>query len=354
MIQTLTDLQKSVGAVFEGEAKVPQSFGNDIEALETVKKGVILCDRSHCGLIRLEGDDRIQFLHNQSTNDIKRLQPGEGCATVLVTSTARTIDLATAYATEEALFLLLSPGQSQAMMKWLDRYLFPMDRVKLADLSEEIMIFSLVGEDSENCIKKLGLEGLAGQSEGFHGMFDLAGNELRIAVGNGLGLPGYTLMIPQENAAKVWEELTGKGAIPAGDRVWEQLRIQQGRPIPAAELTEEYNALEAGLWDAISFDKGCYIGQETIARLNTYKGVKQHLLGIKLDAPVAPETPIVIEGKKVGKITSAIATPEGSIGLAYLKTKAGGEGLKIQVGDVMGEIISVPFLTHEYHQGKQS
>jgi folate-binding protein YgfZ len=358
MTQTLKDAQISLGAIFEGESTIPQSFGNDVEAWETVKKGVkqgtILCDRSHCGLIRLTGEDRVQFLHNQSTNDIKCLQPGEGSQTVLVTSTARTIDLANVYATEAELLLLLSPGQNQSIMAWLDRYLFPMDRVKLEDLSAETTIFNLVGESSEDLIKNLGLEGLSGQSEGTHKLFNLADEELRIAVGNGLGLPGYTLIMSEKSAVKIWSELVAKGAISAGDRVWEQLRIQQGRPLPAAELTEEYNPLEAGLYRSISFDKGCYIGQETIARLNTYKGVKQRLWGIQLDAPVAPDTAIIINEKKVGKITSTIATPDGILGLAYLKTKAGGEGLKVKIGESTGELVSLPLLTHEYYEGKSS
>ncbi len=354
MIQTLKDIQINLGAIFEGESTVPQSFGNDVEALETVKKGVIICDRSHCGLIRLTGEDRIQFLHNQSTNEIKSLQPGEGCQTIFVSSTARTLDLATVYATEAELLLLLSPGQNPAMMKWLDRYLFPMDRVKLADLSEEMAIFTLIGEGSDDFGQTLGWEGLSGQQEGIHKTFNLAGEEVRIAVGNGLALPGYTLIMSANSAAKLWAELVQKGAVSAGDRVWEQLRIQQGRPVPEAELTEEYTPLEAGLWQAISFEKGCYIGQETIARLNTYKGVKQRLWGIKLDAPIPAETPIIIDEKKVGKITSAIETPSGCLGLAYLKTKAGGEGLKVKIGDSTGEFIAVPFLSHEYYEGKQS
>ena len=354
MTQTLRDIQVSLGAVFEGESTISQSFGNDVEAWETVRKGIVLCDRSHCGLIRLTGEDRVQFLHNQSTNDIESLQLGESCQTVLVTSTARTIDLATVYATETELLLLLSPGQNQSMMAWLDRYLFPMDRVKLEDISEEVAIFNLIGEGSESFIKILGLEELSGQLKGNHSIFNLAGEEVRIAVGNELGLIGYTLIMSEKSAAKVWLELVEKGAIASGDRVWEQLRIQQGRPLPEAELTEDYNPLEAGLWQAISFDKGCYIGQETIARVNTYKGVKQRLWGIKLDALVSADTSIIIDEKKVGKITSAIATPDGILGLAYLKTKAGGEGLKVNIGDSIGELISLPLLTHEYYEGKQS
>ena len=133
-----------------------------------------------------------------------------------------------------------------------------------------------------------------------------------------------------------------------GDRIWEQLRIQQGRPTPDRELTDDYNPLEAGLWKTISFEKGCYIGQETIARLNTYKGVKQQLWGVRLQATVEPGTVVRVGEEKVGKLTSFTETDQGPFGLAYIRTRAGGVDLKVQVGDVEGEIVDVPFLTHEY------
>ena len=122
----------------------------------------------------------------------------------------------------------------------------------------------------------------------------------------------------------------------------------QGKPKPNHELTTDYNPLEAGLWDAISFDKGCYIGQETIARLNTYKGVKQRLWGIKFASPVnlSESKLITLNGEKVGTITSHCDTPEGIFALGYIRTKAGGEGLKVMVNEVEGEVISLPFVRH--------
>jgi hypothetical protein len=178
----------------------------------------------------------------------------------------------------------------------------------------------------------------------------LDGLKVRVAIGNGLALPGYTLIVSASNAAKLWQSLTQAGAIPMGDRVWEQLRIQQGRPMPDHELTEDYNPLEAGLWQTISFNKGCYIGQETIARLNTYKGVKQQLWGVRLQAPVEPGTVVMLGEEKIGKLTSVIETDKGLFGLAYIRTKSGGKGLNVQIGDVEGEVVDVPFLTHEYPQ----
>ncbi|MGD1921868.1 MAG: YgfZ/GcvT domain-containing protein, partial [Pleurocapsa sp.] len=120
-----------------------------------------------------------------------------------------------------------------------------------------------------------------------------------------------------------------------------------GRPKSDFELTEDYNPLEAGLWQTISFEKGCYIGQETIARLNTYNGVKQKLWGIKLDRSVTTQTPIMIENKKVGVLTSYTNTDKGNYGLGYVRTKAGGAGLQVQVGEAKGELVSVPFITHK-------
>jgi folate-binding protein YgfZ len=133
-----------------------------------------------------------------------------------------------------------------------------------------------------------------------------------------------------------------------GTQGWEQLRIQQGRPAPDYELTEDYNPLEAGLWHNISFDKGCYIGQETIARLNTYKGVKVQLWGVKLNAPASPGTEVMMGEEKVGTLTSYTDSPEGPFGLAYIRTKAGGAGLQVQVGEVTGEVVDIPFATRGY------
>ncbi|HEY9672191.1 MAG TPA: folate-binding protein [Waterburya sp.] len=352
MIQELHDVQHSAGATFESvdNILVPVSFNNDAAAIQAVRQGVALVDLSHWGLLKISGDERLRYLHNQSTNDFQQLKPGQGCDTVFVTSTARTIDLTTAYVTENAVLLLVSPNRRQQLMAWLDRYIFPMDRVELKDVSSENATFSLIGPESAALLQKMSDELTLEEDYGSHTELVLDGLKVRVAIGNGLALPGYTLIVSASNAAKLWQALTQAGAIPMGDRVWEQLRIQQGRPMPDHELTEDYNPLEAGLWQTISFNKGCYIGQETIARLNTYKGVKQQLWGVRLQAPVEPGTVVMLGEEKIGKLTSVIETDKGLFGLAYIRTKSGGKGLNVQIGDVEGEVVDVPFLTHEYPQ----
>lgn len=321
--------------------------GNDAAAIQAARQGVALCDRSHWGLIRVSDQDRIRFLHNQSTNDFQRLQPGQGCDTVMVTSTARTIDLVTAYVTEDAVLLLVSPNRRQYLMEWLDRYIFFADKVQLTDVSGENATFSLIGPNSDALLDHFGAGAIIGQPYGTHQLVQL-GIEVRVAVGSGLAMPGYTLIVPAMNAAIFCSNLVQAGAVPLGDRAWQQLRIEQGRPAPDQELTEDYNPLEAGLWQTISFEKGCYIGQETIARLNTYKGVKQQLWGIRLSGSAEPGSVITVGDEKVGTLTSYTNTDHGSFGLGYIRTKAGGEGLKVQVGESEGEIVDVPFVTHDY------
>jgi hypothetical protein len=307
----------------------------------------LIYDRSHWGLLRISGEDRLRYLHNQSTNNIQQLKSGQGCDTVFVTSTARTIDLATVYLTEEAILVLVSPNRRQYLLEWLDRYLFPMDKVELADLSSEYAVFQLIGSESDTLLKQLGLEVIIDRPQFSHQLVTIDDIEVRIAVGSGLAIPGYTFIAAKEKADSIWQKLTANGAKPIDDLAWEQLRILQGRPIPDKELTEDYNPLEVGLWQCISFDKGCYIGQETIARLNTYKGVKQRLWGVKLNAAVEPETKVTVGEEKVGVLTSYTPIEGGHFGLAYVRTKAGGAGLEVKVGETRGELVEVPFLSHE-------
>ncbi len=348
----LSELQQQAGAIFEQSSGVPLDFGNRVAALEAVQQGAALCDRSDWGHLCVSDQDRLNFLHNQSTNDFKTLKPGQGCDTVFVTSTARTLDLVTAYLTEDQVLLVVSPNRRQQLMQWLDRYIFFGDRVQLADQTANTSTFSLLGPQSATLLQRLGVSFPQGARLHDHAVFDLAGAQVRVAIGSGLATPGFTLISAATEAPRLWRCLLDQGAVPMGEQVWEELRIQQGRPKPDAELTEDYNPLEAGLWQTISFHKGCYIGQETIARLNTYQGVKQQLWGIKLAAPVKPGSLVKLAESpesKVGVLTSFTQTADGAFGLAYIKTKIVAAGLHVLVDNVPGEsvpgeLVDLPFL----------
>lgn len=347
-MDALYDLQTASGAQWNRDHGTPilTSFGNDDQARQAVETGVALCDRSHWGRIRVSGGDRLRFLHNQTTNAFQGLQPGQGCETVLVTSTARTIDLVSAFVEEDSVLLLTSPGQSAALIAWMDRFIFFADKVTLADVTEQTACFSLMGAAVEDLCDRLGITNRP-ETPHAHQTFTLQNQACRLAKGSGLASPGYTLWCDRAGAENLWTAIAAAGAIPFGQQLWEELRIQQGRPMPASELTEDYNPLEAGLWHTLSFTKGCYIGQETIARLDTYKGVKQQLWGVHLSEWVEPGSLAMVGEERVGVLTSAIATPQGIRGLVYIRTKAGGAGLTVHIGSAQGIVVDLPFLTRD-------
>ncbi len=314
--------------------------------LDAARLGAAIYDTSEWGKIIVSDRDRLRFLHNQSTADFEKRQAGEGCDTVFITSTARTIDLVTGLILDDEVLLITSPTRRKYLFDWLDRYIFFADRVKLKDITDNLASFTLMGAESSGILAKLGCPLNLPQSG--HQLVNIDGIEVRIAIGTELGLPGYRLICNRDKAAALQQALTNLGAAIVDENAWECLRIERGRPKPDAELTDDYNPLEVGLWDTISFTKGCYIGQETIARLNTYKGVKQYLWGIKLAEIVAVGTAITVGGEKVGVLTSCSETDAGVVGLSYVRSKAGGVGLQVMLGDVAGEIIDLPFVRHEY------
>jgi tRNA-modifying protein YgfZ len=324
--------------------------------LQAAKTGAAIYDSSDWGKILVGDRDRLRFLHNQSTADFEKRQAGEGCDTVFVTSTARTIDLATGLVLEDEVLLIVSPNRRKYLFNWLDKYIFFADRVTLTDVTDSLASLTLMGAESAGVLERLGCPNLTQLPQFSHQLYHVDGIEVRIVIGTELGLPGYRLIVvggaaPEENRSQLLalqQSLINAGAVTLDEDAWECLRITQGRPKPDAELTEDYNPLEVGLWQTISFSKGCYIGQETIARLNTYKGVKQYLWGVKLAGAVAVGTVITVGGEKVGVLTSCSEIDGEIFGLGYVRSKAGGVGLKVMLGDVEGEIISLPFVRHEY------
>ncbi|MCG9887059.1 MAG: folate-binding protein [Cyanobacteria bacterium] len=384
-LSPLRMVQRQGGAVFGAAARSPVRYGPSGDGAEDLARSaarsrVALVDLSDWTRLRVTGADRLTFLHNQTTNDFKSLQPGQGTIAAIVNATARPLDLATAWVTEAAVLLLASPGMTDRLLTWFDRFIFPMDRVEVTDAQDAAIAFSLIGPEACTLLQTLGIHGEDLEPHG-HRQVELAGIPVRLAAGSGLAQPGFTLWVEVEDgagaaedagnslgdrAATLWQTLTAAGAVPLGSEGWERLRVEDGRPWPGAELTEDFNALEAGLWGAVSFQKGCYIGQETIARLDTYDGVKQYLYGFRFDRPVAvgadlfvanpdqPDQPDQGETgqRAVGRLTSVLADGgNGAIALGYLRRKAGGPDTVVTTAAADGTVatapaIALPFISY--------
>ncbi|KVI01786.1 Glycine cleavage T-protein, N-terminal [Cynara cardunculus var. scolymus] len=334
----------AIAGVKVSEDWVIETFDNDEEALDVVDNGTVVVDLSHYGRLRVSGEDRIQFLHNQSTANFEALSEGGGCDTVFVTPTARTIDIAQAWIMKTAVTLVVSPLTSGSISEMLKKYIFFADKVEIQDISEKTCLFALVGPKSNQVMVDLNLGDLIGQPYGSHKHYNaiymqVGGNPVTVAVGSVVSEEGFSLLMSPAGAGLIWKTLLSHGATPMGSNAWETYRILQGRPAPGSELTDEFNVLEAGLWNAVSLNKGCYKGQETISRLITYDGIKQKLWGIQLSSPVEPGTPITVDGKKSGN---------DHFGLGYIKRKAASKGDTVVVGDnISGTVVEVPYLARQ-------
>jgi hypothetical protein len=251
------------------------------------------------------------------------------------------------YVQDSSVLLLTSPQRRQILTTTLSRFLPFLRTVQFADETESTVCFSLVGPESSQCLQSWLGESLEDYPLHHHLPIQQDGISITVARGSGLSAAGYTLFAPAAEGAALWQRLVGEGAIPAGESVWEQLRIEDGRPAADQELTEDYNPLEAGLWQAISLSKGCYIGQEVLAKQVTYNRIRQQLWGLRLDTLQEPGTDLFLGEDKIGTLTSCVQIPSGMVGLSYVRTKYGPQpGMKIQVGNVPGEIIHPPFLSY--------
>ncbi|KAJ0254615.1 putative transferase [Hirschfeldia incana] len=341
----------SVGGGIVSEDGVVESFDNDDDALDAFVNGVVVVDLSHFGRIRVSGDDRVHFLHNQTTANFECLNEGQGCDTVFVTPTARTIDIAHAWIMKNAIMLMVSPTTCQNIIEMLNKYIFFADKVEIKDITKQTCLFALAGPECNQIMSKLNLGDLIGQPYGEHKHYTFDGMPITVGVGSLISDEGFTMLMSPGGAVSVWKTLLSEGAVPMGSVAWEKLRVIQGRPAPERELSKEFNVLEAGLWNSISLNKGCYKGQETIARLITYDGIKQRLCGLELSAQAEPGSTITFNGKKVGKLTSYTRGINGSshFGLGYIKKQAALIGNTVTIGeDIYGIVAEVPYLSRQH------
>ena len=293
----------------------------------------------------MRGTDHLDFLHRMTSNDFHNLQIGHGLEAVFIEHRARILDLATCYRGPDATALILSPDSRTAIPAWLDRFIFA-EALEWADRTDETALFELVGPHAAPLVARTLNADLTEFQD--HQL-------LNPQVADGLWLarttgPGLRAFGPPSVVEALWQRLAAAGARPIGAATGEILRVEQGRPRLGRELTQSYNPWEAGLERAIHLDKGCYIGQEVIARLDTYDKVKQHLVGLRLSTAELPATeqPLRDGGREVGRITSAVHSPRfGPIALAYVRRRACAAGTVLDVGEARATVVALPFLAHE-------
>jgi folate-binding protein YgfZ len=331
-----------VDTVEIGGVAGPRHFGDPAAEYAAAQQGVVVVPRSHEGRVRAVGRDRLDLLHRMSTNSLNDLPVGEARLTVLTTAIARMVDLLWVINRGETALVLTSVGRATAVRRWLAGYIFYNDQVKFEDASAALGQLGLYGPEAPRAAETLvpGAGALAAQ----HFIEQEGVIALR---GRPLAGEGYSLIAPVEKVPALWARAVGAGAVPAGEDAFQMLRLAAGQPYTGHELTEDYIPLEANLWEAVSFSKGCYIGQEIIARMESRGKLARRLLGLKLAAPVEQGAEVRLAGDSgplAGTVTTASVLPDfGPVALAFLKTSQAEVGTKVSVGGVEGEVVRVPF-----------
>ena len=303
-------------------------------ALETAA----IFDHSHAGRLRAEGDDALDLLNRLSTNRVDNLPPGHGSPTILTTDRGRILDLLTVVNAGPYALLLTGPGSPPAVIAWLDKYTI-MEDLTLTDITADTAQFTLCGPAARQLIAAAGLaySSQLDELEPYAALtLEFAGQQAML-IHHPLGdLSAWDLLIGDNSAAPVvWETLTAAGFVPMGTDAWDALMVIKGIPRYGREFGDDFNPLEAGLIGAIDFAKGCYIGQEVIARLDTYQKVQKHLALLSFPAnsqaavgtestaaiPIAVGAELTDGSRKVGQITSLAAQPENGelLALAYIR-----------------------------------
>ena len=301
-----------------------------------------LLDRSERGKLALTGREAKSFLQGQVTNDVEALSPGEGCYAAFLTPKGKMLgDLRILDAGDEIL-LDTERVALQELFNMIRRFSIGFD-VELHKRTLERGLLSLLGPASEAVAGGGGLGGL-GEPEHSHAAVTVGGVEAR-AIRTDLGVDLLC------DAADVDGLRAALGVATVSEAVAECLRVERGRPRFGVDLDDTVIPQEAGLNErAVSFTKGCYVGQETVARLHYRGKPNRHLRGLRLGADAAATgDELTFDGRAVGRVGSVALSPRfGPIALALLRREAP-VGSVVAVGDgaqgdvVQGEIVELPF-----------
>jgi folate-binding protein YgfZ len=307
-------------------------YGDPAAEFAALESGVAITDRSHVGRLRLLGTDVLDLLDRLTTNKLESLELGEGSPTVLTTSKGRVVDLLTLTAVEGHLLCLTSPDRHKTVAEWIDFYTFSED-ASIEDATAGTAQLSLAGPSAVALLTKLGIT--ASGLPTFHSRrYTLANTDALVWHTLGAGTPTYEIIVPAVGAPDVWEALAQEGAVPTGHQAWEAYRIACGVPAHGAEFGDDTNPLESRLKGAISFNKGCYIGQEVVARLNTYQKVQRRLMAVTFSGSVDTGNSLkTADGVAAGAVTSVAQIPgDGTfIGLALVRQEHAMPGVTLLV-----------------------
>lgn len=363
----LYPIHEQLGATFEKQHldwNIATEFTDAVSEHHAVRNNIGITDVSYRGRHRLTGEDRAKFLHRIISNDVESLSTGEGTYATILTHRGKIIADMNISVLEDAISIDTAPETTESLFNELDKYIIA-DDVELSDVTLETGAIAVHGPKATDLVQSvLSINELAALPERYN-CFREADSLFKHTIvcvrTEATGETGWTLYTAAEELVLLWETLMTEGAHfdaqPIGWNALESLRIEAGVPRYGAELTDSVIPLEAELEHAIDFEKGCYIGQEIVARMK-YRGHPNRLLrGIEIDVNLTSQdchrhllgARIFKEDKEVGWITSATFAPtlKKPIALGYVRMQVTEAGSRVRIetseGSVDGTVVLLPF-----------
>ncbi|MXV91960.1 MAG: aminomethyl transferase family protein [Chloroflexi bacterium] len=331
----LAQWHQSLGARLAAD-NIPLDYGEQSAELAAAENGAILLDRSHEGRILLRGRDCLSLPNRMSTNDLLSLSAGEGTSTIFTTANARILFRALCLRIDAGLLLISEAGQGAALAAYLRRSIFFGDQLTIEDQTGQTAQFALHGSTATEVVKALSTEASA---LAVHGCLEIASGLGKLTFARRKPICGHhwLLICPAESASKLHKRLLQLGEarhlLPAGSLTYNSLRIRSGRPA-GLELSADYLPLEVGLWDEVSFNKGCYTGQEIIARMESRARLAKTLVRVALSVYVPAPATVLVDGKVAGRLTSSAIAANGELlALAVLRVACAAPGTALKVGE---------------------
>ena len=326
-------------------------LGSVLPEYRALREGCGLVDRASTGRLELVGADRHRFLNAYVTCDVKSLAPGEGAYGFFTNPQGRILSDAVVLAHEDRLWVEVAPGKEEAMANHLRKYVLA-DRVEVRGLSGMVPI-ALAGPRSA---ATLAGSALPPPGAWRHAPATLHGTDVVVQRTGRLGAEAYTLWVPAASVGPLVGRLLAEpGVRSVGREALEILRAEAGVPRCGQDFGEENFPQETGAEEAVSYTKGCYLGQEVVARIHYRGGVQKILRGLAMapGAAVVPGAPVLFEGREAGRATTVVPSLAlgAPIGLAILHRRAAEPGTVVQIeggGQAEpAEVKDLPFVPSE-------
>jgi folate-binding protein YgfZ len=324
-LQSMHEQAEASFLPYGAELQIVESYGEVEGEYAAIRKAVALMDAPHRGLVVLTGKDRLAFLNNLLTNDTKKLVPGQGVYSYLLNTKGRiTMDMNVLHS-EDATLLEMDARLTGSLVKQFEKFVFTED-VKFLDASGQLVRLTLLGPRAAELLNKVadaGVETLSATLN--HGKRSVNRTTVTIFRNDVCGEPQYELIVPRDAVVKLWQVLqeAGNGHGEAHDSginlraigwsAFNTARIEEGTPLLGIDITENYLPMETGPWytRAVAVSKGCYLGQEIVARMHAHNSVARMFVGLRVDSQKLPMagTELFDGNAVVGIITSSCMSP---------------------------------------------